>query len=101
MTIDVPNETVEKLARANEGIKNLKDLFYKIIAYIIALIFYSFIFKIFFPRFMGIIDIQWAEWAVYHSGRFTSWFVVLLVVSLAVRFIVPTINIKIWERKHE
>ena len=88
-------ETSEKLEKAKKGIILTKKVFSKWIADFLCLLLYAFTFKLIFPLFMGIVAIEWPEWVVVHSGKFTSWVVVLFTVNLLISFVMPTAKVKV------
>ena len=87
--------TSEKLGKASKGIILTKKVFAKWIADFLCLLLYAFVFKLIFPLFMGIVAIEWPEWAVIHSGKFTSWVAVLFTVNLLISFVMPTFKVKV------
>jgi len=94
-TIEVSNESIEKMKKAATGIKLTKEFFSTLIANFIGILIYAFILKILFPIFIGIIAIQWPEWVIIHAGRFISWVIVLLTVGILINFIKPTLSVRI------
>jgi len=64
----------------------LKKLLINVLVHIIMLSTFAILFMLFFPLIMGIIAIEWPEWAVNHSGKFTSWFCVLVTIDIIIRY---------------
>jgi len=49
----------------------------------------AFIMQFLFPVFMKIVDIQWPEWVIIHSGKFSSWFIFFLTIKFFIGTLIP------------
>jgi uncharacterized membrane protein len=82
--------TTEENERAKEGFRLLKEMFYSWIAVLVFCVIMAAIMKSLFPVFMSIVAIGWPEWVIAHCSRFSSWFIVLFTIRLAMMIFRPT-----------
>jgi len=87
--------TLEKLEKARKGIILTKKVLSKWIADFFCILLYAFTLKLLFPLFMRVVAIGYPEWVVIHSGKFTSWLIVLLTVNFLISFVMPTFRVKV------
>jgi len=73
----------------------IKELCRKVISALINTLIYSISLRFLFPIVISIIAIQWPEWVVYHSSRISSWFIILLTISIFIDFVMPLFHVKI------
>jgi hypothetical protein len=82
--------TDDEKAKAEKDFRLLKEMFFSWIAILIFCVTMAAIMKSIFPVFMAIVAIGWPEWAIEHSSRFSSWFIVLFTIRLAIMIFRPT-----------